>query len=382
MKMKLKAVKGKAGAWMLALGLLPAPGWAFMGDQGFHGMNTNSGYVELDLVSDVANVAPNTDPRLLNAWGVVVGRDAVWVNDNHSGLTTAYSPSGKPLSFAIALPNQSGDPGAPTGLIPNDTGAFVISNAFHHAPATFLMATEDGTLLAWNQAITGTNAVIVADRSGSDLGAVYKGLAVARDAAGAPHIYAANFHAGMVDVFDGQFNYEGSFTDTNLPPNYAPFNIRVLRGKLFVTFAKQLLPDAEDDEAGPGHGYVDIFDTDGTMLRAFAAQGALDSPWGLAIAPVNFGKFSSALLVGNFGDGRINAFDLLTGKSLGSLSDRNGNDIVIEGLWALTFDREEVPGHECLFETQRLYFTAGPGDETHGLFGFLQPISPFRSKEH
>jgi uncharacterized protein (TIGR03118 family) len=337
-------------------------------------VSTNAGYVELDLVSDT-NLALHIDPRLLNPWGIVIGRSGIWVNDNHSGLATSYSPAGNPLKFSINITNQTGDPGAPSGLVLNDTTQFVLSNGSKSAPSTFLMATEDGTILAWNGAITGTNAMIVADRSTTPAGAIYKGLAIAKDTNGAPQIYAANFHAGLVDVFDGQFNYVKSFTDTNVPAGFAPFNIRRIRGRLFVTFALQG-PGAEDDQSGPGNGYVDIFDTDGTLLRRFASQGALNSPWGMAVAPEHFGKFSHALLVGNFGDGKINAFDLLTGKLLGNLKDHDGVDVVIDGLWALTFEADEVPGRECEFNAQRLYFTAGPNEEADGLLGIIRPISP------
>jgi uncharacterized protein (TIGR03118 family) len=257
----------------------------------------------------------------------------------------------------------------------NDTKEFLVNKGSKSAPATFLISTEDGTILAWNSAINGTNAEIVADRSTTPAGAIYKGLAIAEDTNGAAHIYAANFHAGFVDVFDGQFNYVKSFTDTNVPSGFAPFNIRVIRGRLFIAFALQG-PGAEDDQAGPGNGFIDIFDTDGTLLRRFASQGVLDSPWGMVVAPEHFGAFSHALLVGNFGDGRINAFDLLTGKLLGNLKDQNGDNLVIDGLWALTFEKDEVPGHECEFNAQRLYFTAGPNEEADGLFGILRPISP------
>jgi uncharacterized protein (TIGR03118 family) len=337
-------------------------------------VSTNAGYVELDLVSDT-NSALHTDPRLLNAWGIVIGRSTIWVNDNHSGLATSYSPVGNPLKFSINITNQTGDPGAPTGLVLNDTPQFILSNGTKSAPSTFLMATEDGTILAWNGAITGTNAMIVADRSTTPAGAIYKGLAVALNTNGAPQIYAANFHAGLVDVFDGQFNYVTSFTDTNVPDGYAPFNIRRIRGRLFVTFALQG-PGAEDDAPGAGNGFIDIFDTDGTLLRRFASHGALNSPWGLAVAPQRFGKFSHALLVGNFGDGKINAFDLLSGKPLGNLKDNAGDDLAIDGLWALTFETDEVPGRECEFNAQRLYFTAGPNGEGDGLLGIIRPISP------
>lgn len=338
-----------------------------------HGSRNNPGYLQFNLVSDIATNANRSDPRLLNAWGLVAAPNSVWVNDNHSGLTTVYNPSGRTSDFAINVPAPGGGAGAPTGLIFNDTAKFAITNGGRIDESTFLMATEDGTITAWSQKISGSDAVIVASRAG----AVYKGLAIARETNGVPQLYAANFHAGVVDVFDGQFQYVSSFTDSNLPPNFAPFNIRNIRGRLFVTFALQKLPDAMDDQAGPGNGYVDIFDSDGTLLRRFASQGVLDSPWGLAVAPRNFGKFSRALLVGNFGDGTINAFDLLTGKSLGPLTQPNGDPMVIPGLWAISFERDEVFDRDCEFDAQRLYFTAGPNDEEDGLFGYIQPASPF-----
>ena len=335
--------------------------------------HTNAGYAQINLVSDQAGGAHFTDPRLLNAWGIVAGERAVWVNDNHSGLTTAYTPSGHPFVFDIQVPAPGGGPGTPTGLAFNDSRQFVITNGQRSAPSAFLMATEDGTIAAWNRA-SGSNAVIVFDSGGA---AVYKGMAMARNSDGNPQIYAANFHVGVMDVFDGQFHYLSSFTDSNVPALFAPFNVRAIRGRLFVTFAKQKLPDMMDDEAGPGNGYVDIFDTDGTLLRRLASEGPLNSPWGLAVAPNHFGKFSHALLVGNFGDGRINAYDLLTGKLLGHFTQPNGDDLVIEGLWGLTFERDERFERDCEFEADRLYFTAGPGGEAHGLLGILRPVSRF-----
>ena len=249
------------------------------------------------------------------------------------------------------------------------------------------MSTEDGLIVGWNSNL-GSNAVIMVNNSSSNTvpvpggntstHAVYKGLAIVADSNGMPHLYAANFSGGVVDEFDVyDFNYVRSFTDPNLPDSFAPFNVRNFRGRLFVTFAKQDLPEAEDDQGGPGNGLLDIFDADGTMLRRVVSKGGqLDSPWGMVIAPPNFGKFSRALLVGNFGDGRINAYDLLTGKWLGDLKTSNGSELFIGGLWGLTFEKEEVPGDECGFQAQRLYFTAGPNGENHGLLGILRPVSP------
>jgi len=350
--------------------------------------NTNDGYTELDLISDGSNTnAVQTDPNVVNAWGIVAGTKTLWINDNETGLMTGYNPVGKPIKPIVNIPSPAGSTGGnPTGLVLNNTSSFMITVGNKSVPATFLIATEDGLIVAWNSAL-GTNSVVVVNNSASNTvpvpdgntstHAVYKGLAIVTDEAGVPHLYAANFSGGVVDEFDGNFHYVKSFTDENAPDSFAPFNVRNLRGRLFVTFAKQSLPDAEDDASGPGRGLLDIFDADGTLLRRMVREGnQLNSPWGMVIAPPNFGKFSRALLVGNFGDGRINAFDLLTGKWLGDFHRPNGDELFIGGLWGLTFEKEEVPGNECNFSAQRLYFTAGPNDESQGLVGVLRPVSP------
>lgn len=351
--------------------------------------NTNSGYNEMDLVSDGSNSnALRTDPNLLNAWGIVAGTKTIWVNNNHSSLLSTYSTVGKTGKVVVNVPSSATNStgGSPTGLILNNTANFVVGNGNKSAPATFLLATEEGLIVAWNS-LLGSNAVIVVDNSSSNTvavpggntstHAVYKGLAIVRDESGVSHLYAANFSGGVIDEFDGNFHYLGSFTDPEVPDSFAPFNVRNLRGRLFVTFAKQALPEAEDDQRGPGNGLLDIFDADGTLLRRVVDRGThLNSPWGMVVAPPNFGKFSRALLVGNFGDGTINAYDLLTGKWLGNMTKSNGATLFISGLWGLTFEKEEVPGDECGFQAQRLYFTAGPNDESNGLLGIIRPISP------
>lgn len=366
MKILLNRWNGLLFAGCLALAALPVLTHA--------AASTNPGYAQVNLVSDIASNAPHTDARLINPWGLVAGGEGVWVNDNGTGLTTAYGPAGTAVRFAIHIPGVTGGFGPPTGLVFNDTMGFVITNGLRHAPSTFLMATEEGTIVAWSHGISGTSAVIVVNNVIP--ASLYKGLAIARDTNGSPQIYAANFHSGMVDVFDTHFQYVTSFTDPNLPLLFAPFNVRNIHGRLFVAFAKQKLPDKHDDEAGPGNGFVDVFDSDGTLLRNFAAQGPLNSPWGMAMAPNHFGKFSHSLLVGNFGDGKINAYDLLTGKLLGNLTTAAGDDLVIPGLWGLSFERSELFERECDFEAQRLYFTAGINDEADGLFGYLRPVSP------
>ena len=350
--------------------------------------NTNGGYTELDIISDGFDTnAVQTDPNLVNAWGIVAGPKTLWINDNETGLMTGYNPVGKPIKPVVNIPSPAGPTGGnPTGLVLNNTGSFKIPAGNKTVPATFLITTEDGLIVAWNN-LLGSNAVVVVNNSSSNTvavsggntstHAVYKGLAILNDENGVPHLYAANFSGGVIDEFDGNFNYVKSFTDQNAPNSFAPFNVRNLRGRLFVTFAKQALPDAEDDDKGPGRGLLDIFDADGTMLRRVVREGGqLNSPWGMVIAPPNFGKFSRALLVGNFGDGSINAYDVLTGKWLGAFARPNGDQLFISGLWGLTFEKEEVPGSECNFQAQRLYFTAGPNGESNGLVGVLRPVSP------
>jgi uncharacterized protein (TIGR03118 family) len=203
--------------------------------------------------------------------------------------------------------------------------------------------------------------------------AIYKGLAIAKDtdAAATPYLYATNFHAGTVDVFDGSFNpvhfSADAFVDPRLPKGYAPFNVVLVSGKLIVTYAVQD-EDAEDDVAGQGRGIVDVFDLHGQLLQRFAQHGQLDSPWGVALAPASFGDLAGALLIGNFGNGHINAFNPVTGEFIDKLRDDHGQAIVIDGLWTIMFGNGGNGG-----DPKILYFTAGPNDESDGLFGSISP---------
>jgi uncharacterized protein (TIGR03118 family) len=324
-----------------------------------------AGFVQTNLVSDLPGVAAVTDPNLVNPWGLASSATSpIWVSDNGTGVSTLYNGAGQPFPIAsplvVTIPPAPGSPtgttSAPTGVVFNTTSGFGGSH--------FLFATEDGTIEAWT---SGTSAAIAADSSPA--GAIYKGLAL--DGASS-RLYATNFHAGTVDVFDTNFspvNLPSAFTDPTLPSGYAPFGIQILGGLLYVTYAQQ---DAsgEDDVAGPGHGFVDVYDTNGVLIHRLISNGALDSPWGLALAPAGFGSFGGDLLVGNFGDGQINAFDTITGAFQGALQDPLGNPISIEGLWGLRFGNGGNGGNQAT-----LYFAAGiagPDDiEDHGLFGSL-----------
>jgi uncharacterized protein (TIGR03118 family) len=341
------------------------------------GHHSHGGYTVTNLVSDLPGVAPHTDPNLIDSWGLTFDKQGnLVVADNGTSLSTSYAQDGTILSFVI---NVLSDPsGLESNLSPTD---FVISNGSVSGPAQYLYVTEDGTILGFNPQVNPTSAIVVVDRSGFN--AVYKGLALAT-VSGNQYLFAADFHNALINVFDNQFNFLGSFTDPSIPSGFAPFNIRNFFGKLYVTYAKQLPPDDHDDEAGPGNGFVDIFDPGTHAATRLVSNGNLNSPWGLALGSHNFGQFSGALLVGNFGDGHINAYDPFNGTFLGQLSDSSGNPIAIDGLWAIKFapgkDGHEHHHHEhCGCEkheahkTANLFFTAGPNSESDGLVGVITP---------
>ena len=332
-------------------------------------------YVQTNLVSDGSVPAATISDSLINPWGISHSPTGpFWVSDNGTGLTTLYNGAGAILAAAghadILVAAPSGvDTATPTGQVFNSAGAgFAISADGVTAPSVFLFATEDGTISGWAPTVAGgATSILAVDNSQGGSGAVYKGLAIGTTAQGT-FLYAANFRNGTVDMFDSQFNMVNSFTDPDVPAGYAPFNVQVLDGKLYVTFAKQ--DDAKhDDVAGPGHGFVDSFDLDGTMLARIASRGVLDSPWGLDIAPKAFGGFSGDLLVGNFGDGSIDAFDPTTGKFLGQLLGSDGDPLQIDGLWALT----NGTGSSGT-DPNAVYFTAGGVAEQHGIFGSLSVL--------
>jgi len=322
-------------------------------------------YEQHNLVSDGAVSADLVDPALVNAWGLVASATSpLWVADNGTGLSTLYNGNtGAKVALTVSVPD------APTGVVFNGGTGFVVTSGSASGAARFIFATEEGTILGWSPSVAPTQAVVAVDNSAG--GAVYKGLAIASTAAG-DRLYATNFHAGTVDVFDAAFHpVLGGFTDAALPPGYAPFGIRHLGSTIYVTYALQDA-DKHDDVAGVGHGFVNAFDTEGNLLRRVASTGRLNSPWGLAVAPADFGTFSGDLLVGNFGDGHINAFDPGHFRGDGELRPRgqlhaaDGPPITIDGLWAIAFGNGAAAG-----PTNALFFTAGPFGEAHGLFGKL-----------
>jgi uncharacterized protein (TIGR03118 family) len=328
-------------------------------------------YHQHNLISDISGLAEHTDPNLVNPWGIAYGpATPLWIADNHTGVTSVYDGNGFETRTAVTIPPAAGGkpPAAPTGIVFNPTTDFVVGP---NQPAHYIFATEDGTISGWN---TGAAAVLKADLSAS--GAVYKGLTLG-SSGGKNFLYATDFHAGRVDVFDADFvpvTLAGSFADPTVPVGFAPFNIQNIGGQLYVTYALQDA-DAHDDVSGRGNGYVNVFDPNGVLLRRLASGGPLNSPWGMAIAPAGFGTFGGALLIGNFGDGRINAFNPATGGFLGNLHDACGTPISIDGLWGLIFGNGGQGG-----DPHTLFFTAGipySGNvEDHGLFGSIVPATP------
>ena len=365
------------------------------------------GYIETDLVvnqpsktltdkNGIVHTATNFDANLVNPWGISESASSpFWVSDNGSGKATLYNTPGVPQARVVSIPSP-GDPlgasGKPTGTVFNSTTGFVISgvsncttNAPASRPAVFLFATEDGTIVGWNPAVNppncdpakaGNYGIIAVDNSSATQGAnfaIYKGLEIATNN-GATFLYAANFRGGTVDVFDANFAkvnaHHEMFKDPDLPDSYAPFNVVRIVEELFVTFAMQDA-DKEDDVAGQGHGFVDVFDLGGSLLRRFAQHGQLNSPWGVALTPPGFGELGGTLWIGNFGSGHINAYDFASGEFLDKVRLPKGQPLVIDGLWALKFGNGGNGG-----KTDTLYFTAGPNDEKDGLFGSISPGPP------
>lgn len=326
---------------------------------GPHDLLAQNTFVETDLVSDINGRAKFTDPNLVNPWGIAFSATSpFWIADNGNGLSTLYNTSGTPQALVVSIPLPTGEPAAPTGQVFNGGAAF---NADR-----FIFATENGTINGWRGTL-GTTAETLFNRSTAN--SVYKGLAIS-NVGTSTYLYAADFHNNHIDIFPSAAapTLSGSFVDPTLPSGYAPFNIQNLGGQLYVTYAKQDA-QAHDEIAGAGNGYVSVFDLNGNFVRRLASGGALDAPWGVAIAPAGFGAFGGDLLIGNFGDGTINAYNLATGAWIDTLRGFGGAPLEIDGLWGLAFGNGGSGGR-----TDTLYFTAGIDDEAHGLFGSIAPV--------
>lgn len=332
------------------------------------GAATSNTYQQVNLVSDIPGKAQVTDPNLVNAWGASFGPTTpMWVSDNGKDVATLYAGGihGGPQTINPLVVSIPG--GAPTGQVFNPTTSFIIHAADGSSGvARFLFVGETGHLTGWAPTVGGAAPSTHAQDAVVTPGAVYKGLALGQPAGG-PLLYAADFSAGTVDVYNGQFQRvvtKGNFEDSKLPHGFAPFNVAVFGGRVYVAYAKR---DAQhmDEIAGKGLGRVDVFSQDGTLIRRGTAHGQLNAPWGLTIAPTGFGEFSGDLLVGNFGDGRIHAFNPRTLQMVGTLTRPSGKPVHIDGLWAL------LPGNGVEGGTDEVLFTAGPQDESHGLVGNL-----------
>ncbi|MDR5764387.1 MULTISPECIES: TIGR03118 family protein [unclassified Caballeronia] len=317
------------------------------------------------VVSDGAVSAPHTDPNLKNGWGVAFNPNGfVWVADNGTQTATLYDGNGVVQSLVVSIPPSASGPAKPTGIVFNKGPDLTLSRNGKSGVAAFVFAGEGGSITAWAPAVDMTHAFTAVDSSAS--GAIYKGLAIATTSTGAHRLYATDFHNNKVDVFDGTFTkiaVPGGFRDAQIPAGFAPFGIQTIVSKIFVTYAKQD-GDAEDDVPGAGLGFVDVFDIDGNLTQRFAANGPLNAPWGIAQAPGNFGTFSNDILIGNFGDGAINAFDPNTGAFVGALTDTGGAPLVQHGLWGIAF------GNNLNAQpSNTLFFAAGPNDEANGVYG-------------
>lgn len=325
------------------------------------------------LVSNVPDVATHRDSKMADAWGLEFGHtDRIWVN-NSTGYSTVYDGNGNgvmiddengqkvPLAVKVPVPNDSnGDANTPlTGMVFSAKSEFLGDS--------FVFASEQGTITGWSEPMK-LKAAMRVDNSGH--GAVYKGLTAA-DAPQGPRLYATNFAQRTIDVFDGKYQpvtLAGKFADPSLPANYAPFGIKAINGAIYVTYAEQSI-DKGNDIGAVGHGYIDVFTTEGVFQKRLVSNGPLNSPWGMALAPSDFGAFSKKLLVGNFRDGYIHVFDPTNGQLLGQVIDKDGQPLQIDMLWALTFGTDNGAGKH-----NQLFFTAGSSSEQDGLFGRLDLV--------
>jgi uncharacterized protein (TIGR03118 family) len=339
-------------------------------------VNAASAYSQTVLLADqTGGIASHTDANLVNPWGVVIqGTAPAWVANNHTATSTLYDGAGNPRPAApliVTLPANGTTTFDATGIVSNGTSTdFVVTSAGKSAGASFIFDGEGGMIAGWAPAVDATHAIAMYIDTG---GAVYKGLAIAKNG-GQSFLYAADFHNRKVDVFSNTFAKQAvtatsfSFADAAIPATFAPFNIQAIDlgagTQIVVTYAQQAAPDKHDEVDGPGLGYVDVFDTNGTLVKQLISAGKLNAPWGLARAPANFGTLSNALLVGNFGDGRINGYDAASGTFIGTVTNSTGAPLVASGLWGIAFgnDANNQP-HNTLF------YAAGTGGEAHGNYG-------------
>ncbi len=327
-------------------------------------------FTQINLASDLPNVARIQDPNLVNPWGLAMSPTGpFWLAENGAGVSDILDGEGEIVPLVVGVPATSGLNGNFSGSVFNGGTGFVISANGVSKPALFLFANEDGVIFGWNGEVNMNSALEVVDNSAG--GASYKGLALATNAAGQSLLYAANFTGGTIDVFDQNFKpvvQGGAFHDPNLPAGFAPFNIQNIGNLLYVSYARPKPAEPGDAAAGAGLGFIDVYNTSGDLVRRLVSGCMLNAPWGMTLAPADFGSFGGDLLVGNHGNGRINAYDPVSGAFLGQLANDDGTPIAIPTLWALTFGNGHAGGN-----ASTLFFTAGLHYESHGLFGAIQP---------
>ena len=327
-----------------------------------HAAHAQGRYLQTNLVSDVPGLARTLDPNLKNPWGIALGATSpFWVANAGTGTSTLYDGSGLKVPLTVTIPGPGGPvPSVPTGTVFNGTGGFALSNG---RPPLFVFASATGTISGWNPE-AGTEAIPLVNAFGA--GAAYTGIAVA-GTGGDARLYAANAGQGRIDVWDAAMNpVVGGFVDPELPAGYVPFNVQHAGGHVYVSYAL-IDPLTGQARAGAGNGIVTVFGVDGAFERRLATGGALDAPWGFALAPSTFGRFGGALLVGNFGDGTILGYDPEDGTYLGRVRGADGRALVNEGLWGITFGNGAAGG-----DRDKLYFAAGINGERNGLFGSIQ----------
>jgi uncharacterized protein (TIGR03118 family) len=333
-------------------------------------------YKQTNLVSDIPNLAAVTDPNLVNAWGMSRSSTSPWwVSDNGTGFSTLYTGDGTTVPLVVTIPGADGGGGTPSGQVFNGTTDFQLTpgKPVNGNPAKFIFVTEDGTISGWNPGVNPTNAIIKVNTHSVS---VFKGVAVATvkrpDGSLANQLYVADFRKGRVQTYDAHFHHvslgDDAFRDESIPKGYAPFNVQNIGGNIMVAFA---LADStgHDDVKGAGHGYVDVFTTTGHLLLRLQHGNWFNSPWGMTQAPSDFGLFSHDLLVGQFGSGQVLVFNPVTGAFRGTLNDTSNHAITIDGLWDISFGSGGASG-----PATTLYFSAGPDDEQHGLFGNITAI--------
>ena len=335
---------------------------------------TPESFHQTNLVSDQPGVALIQDSNLVNPWGISLsGGSPFWVSNNGTGTATLYAGdvNGSPFTknpLVVTIPD-----GSSTGTVFNTSASdFVVQSGGKSGKAAFLFASQVGIVSGWNPNVPAAGSTQAQIGGSND--AVYTGLAIGQvttSTGTASYLYAADFEHSKIDVYDKTFHIvslAGSFDDPNIPNSYSPFNIQNIGGKLYVTFAQQNHKEP-DEETDRGSGFVDVFDTSGKLVQRLISGNHLRAPWGLAMAPANFGAFSNDLIVGNFGDGQLHAFNAQSGKYDGEFKDEQGKPLVIDGLWGITFGNGGNGG-----DRNALYFAAGPDDETHGLFGSLRVV--------